>query len=131
MKQTLLDAYEQLERLLKRRDQLGIYLLLYGGSLMVFAGLPTRAWRMGGGAAFYVSLALVTLIMGALGLALLVRFVVTFKELREVREEIDYYRYTDPEPKRKRTRFTIGDDGELVPVETFYADEDEASQRYL
>lgn len=126
--ETLLDLYDQLETHLQRRDRLAVYILLYGGAMMAFSSLPSRAWRVGGGMAFYITLALVVLVMGAIGLSLLVRFIINLKEIRELREEIDYFKATarHAEKPKRRVRYVVGDDGELTPVDV---EIDEADMR--
>lgn len=118
--QDLVHLYEALEYAHKRRDRIAIAFIVYGGGLMLFAGLPARLWRLGGGAMFYITLTIGTLIMGSVGLWLLARLVTALKEIRDLREEIAYYKdtapYTKKRKRRKAVQFKVGDDGELIPI---------------
>ena len=132
----LVDLYEKLDKKRQYRDRLATYLILFGGLIMLLAGLPARAWRVGGGSGFYVALGIITLVFGVIGLWLLVQFVTNAREIRELREEIGFVRATRPheDPKRKRTervRFVIGDDGELVQADLNSDDDFERIRRRI
>ncbi len=110
-----MDLYETLDKKRRYRDRLAMYLMLFGGLIMLLAGLPTRMWRVGGGSGFYVALGMITLVLGVIGLWLLVQFVTNAREMRELREEIAWMPHDALKRKRaKRARFVIGDDGELI-----------------
>lgn len=119
----LLGLYERLEHCYQQRDRLAVALVIYGGALVVFAAMPVRMWKIGGGIGFYVTLGVGVLLMGLIGLWLLVKLVVNQKDIRDLKEEIAYFKDTAPhlaneKPKRRKktSQFTIGDDGELIPA---------------
>lgn len=110
--------YEELEKLRERRDRLAVYLMLYGGGLMLMASLPSRAFRLAGAYSFYAALIFGIVVMGLVGLWLIIAFLKNRREILDLKEDIEIAKATADEDKPKRgQRFAIGDDGELIPVE--------------
>ncbi len=120
----LLDFYQQLEACRKYRDQLAIYLLLYGAGLTFLLTFPNRLFRMGGVGFYYMAVVVIVIFMAVSGLLLLAAFIRNNKDIRAIKAEIKANNQPPPKRKRKRgkrkrqqePRYAVGDDGELVPL---------------
>ncbi|GAB4516007.1 MAG: hypothetical protein OHK0046_20480 [Anaerolineae bacterium] len=120
MPDKLVWLYEQLETTRKRRDRLAVYLMLYGGSLLLMLSFVRRLFRVGGAYLYIGGLTIGVAVMGLVGLWLLVAFVKNRKAILELREDIEIIKSEKPKraPRDKqRPYYVIGDDGELIPME--------------